>query len=207
MTGDLEYRAKFIGARTAEDERYALGALHDPRNDGHGARVSGGMLAIRPSAMSDALTLHVMRHDPARALRGVAVNRAILATCTRAAEDDPYGPAGVLALAVLEAMSLEWEHPDKPFTPDWTVSPGDMLADVMEHREWTPAQLAESSGLDHATVQGLLDGTVRVDVAIAEGVARAIGTSAEMWLNAQRLYDAAILRGAKDSCAEDGGNG
>ena len=70
----------FLSARLDEDERYAKAALSSPEsaNSGNGVRALDGKLAIRPSAMSDALALHFVRHDPARVLREVEAKRRIL---------------------------------------------------------------------------------------------------------------------------------
>ncbi|MFM7365295.1 MAG: hypothetical protein ACKO11_12550 [Cuspidothrix sp.] len=34
----------------------------------------------------------------------------------------------------------------RPFTPDWVSSPGDAIAEFLEERDWTQAQLAERLG-------------------------------------------------------------
>jgi plasmid maintenance system antidote protein VapI len=204
LSGELEYRARFIGERLGEHQtrltalletaRWAIEALKNPRFLGREIPGWGSWPDVEAMCK--------------QALQAAAVKRTIVAACTRAAEADPDSPAGVLALAVLDSMCTEWEHPDKPFVPDWTISPGVLLvAEAVKAREWTPGDLAERSGLDVATVRGVLDGSTRIDRAAAEGLARAIGTSAEMWLNAQRIYDAAILRGAKDTGEVDSEEG
>lgn len=33
-----------------------------------------------------------------------------------------------------------------PFTPDWVSPPGDTIADLLEERDWTQAQLADRLG-------------------------------------------------------------
>lgn len=212
MSSELEYPARFIGERVAEDEASAEGWRS--RQWEHRGReiwmlLGGGRRLIAecwpPVGDEPSMAEHVARYDPARAQRRAAATRAIVAACTRAAEAGPDSPATILAIAVLDAMSTEWEHPGRPFVPDWTISPGALLvAEAVKARGWTPDDLAERSGLDAATVQGVLAGSARIDGPVAEGLARAIGTSAEMWLNAQRIYDAAILRGATDTSEEHG---
>jgi plasmid maintenance system antidote protein VapI len=213
VNDELGYRARYIGERVAEDQEAARKAGRQRRGPWRatGNRYRAVVYGVRgvlrghvAATFGIATAAHIARHDPARELRGAEAKRAILAACTRAAEADPYGAAGVLALAVLGAMTVEWgHHPAKPFTPDWTLRPGVILiAEAVKARGWTPEDLAERAGLDPATARGLLDGSTRIDRPAAEGLARAIGTSAEMWLNAQRIYDAAILRGAHDSSEE-----
>lgn len=216
MTSDeMEYRARFIGERVAEDKEAAEAAQPGPwtieTREGMGGTYASVMVPFGPAAPNaktgltsmaklgtqDAETAaHIARNDPPRALRAAAAKRAIVAACTRSAEADPDSPAGVLALAVLEAMTTEWEHPDKPFTPDWTIRPGVLLRAALE---------AQGKRADDLTGgQQLLDGTWRIDRMHANWIGDLLGTSPDMWLNAQRLYDAAILRGAKDTSEEHG---
>jgi hypothetical protein len=187
MSADLAYAAAFVTARLGEDKsrasrlleiaRDAIGALKEPRLLGR--EVPGWHSWPDVEAMCSS------------ALRDVEAKRVIVAACTRAAEADPYGPAGVLALAVLDAMCLEWEHPDRPFVPDWTLRPGVLLRKALE------AQGKSPDGIPGARL--IIEGTRRVDARHAARIAETLGTSAETWLNAQRLYDAAILRGATDT--------
>lgn len=88
-----------------------------------------------------------------------------------------------------------------PFEPDWTMRPGALLRSALEDRGLTAAAFTDA-GIDEATLTGLIKGTVRVDQAIAEAIGRALGTTAQMWLNAQALYDRDIARGAKDLSRE-----
>lgn len=89
----------------------------------------------------------------------------------------------------------------RQFEPDWTLRPGVLLRSALEDRGLT-ADVFESAGLDRAAVAALVAGTVRVDLAIAEKIGAALGTTARMWLNAQEMYDADIARGAKDVSEE-----
>jgi plasmid maintenance system antidote protein VapI len=89
-----------------------------------------------------------------------------------------------------------------PFEPDWTLSPGAMLASHLEDRGMTPLELAAVTGLPLVTVQGVLVGAIRVDEAIATALGEALGVSVAYWLNAQANYDADLARGAKDLSGE-----
>lgn len=203
---DLGYTAAFNLARLGEDEAVARAATRsewlagpadiivkdaDPHWDGACVASASG-----PDGA------HIARNDPASRLRGIAAGRTIVAACTRAAEADPNSPAGALALAVLEAMSTEWEHMERPFVPDWTISPGVLLRRALEAQ----GKNAE----DILGARRIIDGTLRIGPFEAGTIAAALGTSEDMWLNAQRLYDAAILRGATDTSGEyeqDDGSG
>jgi hypothetical protein len=153
VSSELEYRSRYIGARVDEDRDIADALLTAAKIPD---KVPDFFACGGPCAES-----FWKRFDAARMLRGADADQAIVAACTKAAEADPYGPGGTLALAVLEAMTTEWgHHPDKPFTPDWTLRPGVILvAEAIKARNWTPEDLAERSGLDPATARGLLDGS------------------------------------------------
>ena len=182
---DLATIAAFTQARLAEDREIANGLLFACKTDDMPDFTGRG----GPCAED-----FWKRFDPHRMLADVEAKRRIIAACTRAAEAAPDSPAAALALAILEAMSTEWEHPDRPFVPDWTIRPGILLRRSLEWQGRSAADLPDG--------QGLLDGTLRIDARHAAQIADLLGTSAEMWLNAQRLHDAAILRGATDTSDE-----
>jgi plasmid maintenance system antidote protein VapI len=167
---DLGYTAAFIGARLDEDK----------------AEIGPSL-----SATYRCEELNGVHLDRDRALRGIEAKRHAVAACTKAAEADPNSPAGVLALAVLEAMSTEWEHPQRPFVPDWTLRPGVLLREALE--------VQGKSADDLLGGKRIIDGTLRIGPFEAENIASLLGTSADMWLNAQRIHDAALLRGATDT--------
>jgi len=102
--------AEFIGARLDEDENYARAALAEA-STGKAIRVVDGKLAIMPSAASDMLTFHIVRHDPHRVLAEVRTWRAILAAQPPAEEvRNGFG----LALGyILQTKAREYsDHPD-----------------------------------------------------------------------------------------------
>lgn len=208
MSADLAYVAAFIQARLAEEEataRYSGPAkvawlgLHDEQGHLRYTTVAAadtgdqGLWFADGKEIPEPASVRVV-YDPARALRAIKAKRSVLAACTRAAEAGPDSPAGVLALAVLDAMSTEWEHPDRPFVPDWTIRPGVLLSKALEAQGKSPDAIPGA--------RLIIEGTRRINVRNAKWIADLLGTSAEMWLNAQRLYDAAILRGAKDTSEE-----
>jgi hypothetical protein len=82
---------EFYRARLAETGRTARQALTDPDNDrGQGVRIMDGELAIMPSAMSGGLTVHFVRHDPARALKKVTAGRQLIRLYEDACERIDY---------------------------------------------------------------------------------------------------------------------
>jgi plasmid maintenance system antidote protein VapI len=92
--------------------------------------------------------------------------------------------------------------PGYPFVPDWTMSPAAILVAELGERRVTAAEFAEQSGLGAARSARLLGGDVRIDGPVAAGIARVLGTSGTMWMNAQMIYDDALARGAKDVSGE-----
>lgn len=88
------------------------------------------------------------------------------------------------------------------FTPDWTLRPGVFLRRMMDERKIGPATLALRGGTQLPLVRGVLDGTVRVNAAVADRLDAALGTGTAFWLNAQAQYDADIARGAAGTSEE-----
>jgi HTH-type transcriptional regulator / antitoxin HigA len=48
-----------------------------------------------------------------------------------------------LLLFVLFPLKITMIETTRTFTPDWVSPPGDTIADILEERDWTQAQLAE----------------------------------------------------------------
>ena len=113
--------AEFALARLGEDENYARSALTEA-SDGAAIRVVDGELAIRPSAASAMLTVHIIRNAPARAIRKAEGMRAIVrryqAQAGRAhlnaMEEDR---AWVLWLPVAYLAATWNDHPD--YDQEW----------------------------------------------------------------------------------------
>ena len=51
-------------------------------------------------------------------------------------------------------------EPNTPFAPDWASPPGDTIADLIEERGWTQAELAERLGYSARHVNRLVQGKV-----------------------------------------------
>ena len=70
------------------------------------------------------------------------------------------------------------------------VHPGRVLLDeIMRQANLTQSQLAQAAGLSKTQVGSLVRGQRRVTAEIALRLERALGVSAETWLNLQTLYD------------------
>ena len=87
----------------------------------------------------------------------------------------------------------------RPFLPDWTVRPGVLLRRAIQARELATEEFADRAGFDLGFAVRLLAGDERITVYSAAGIATALGTGMDMWLNAQDLHDADLARGAEDT--------
>ena len=81
------------------------------------------------------------------------------------------------------------ENMNDPFTPDWRIAPGDLLADIMSELSLDVSVVARRSRLPTATVRKILKAEIPITPQIAEQLDLAFGISAEYWLNAQKHYD------------------
>lgn len=64
-------------------------------------------------------------------------------------------------------------------------SPGEYIQDELNARGWSREDLASIMGRSEQHVNGLLDGSLVIDQDIALELARAFGTSSEMWIKLQ----------------------
>jgi HTH-type transcriptional regulator/antitoxin HigA len=67
--------------------------------------------------------------------------------------------------------------------------PGEFLRDELAARGLSAAQFAEASGLHANTVAEILGCALAVNAHAAFKLARALGTSPELWLSLQQSYD------------------
>ena len=145
---------EFYRARLDDDERYARGALNDPASDGQSIRIVDGDLAIKPSAASDALTLHLVRHDPARVLREVQAGRKLIAAYEEAsvavdAQAAEHVPDGMPAVAQIGDVTVVAQGliegiagaPGLPMFAALAVEVANRGAVYSDHPHWRPERL------------------------------------------------------------------
>lgn len=84
--------------------------------------------------------------------------------------------------------------PTRSFTPDWISPPGDTIADLLEERNWTQAQLAECLGYTVEHINLLINGKAPIDEEIALKLERVLGSTAAFWLRYEAQYCAALAR-------------
>lgn len=66
---------------------------------------------------------------------------------------------------------------------------GDYIVEEMQARGLSPLDLAGLSGINPIVLGAVIAGEERVSLEIAEGLARAFGTSVDYWLRLQIAYD------------------
>ncbi len=93
----------------------------------------------------------------------------------------------------------------RSFDPDWCMRPGVHLRELMDHSglkgDFGTRTIAKLSGLDVEVVEGILSGKRRITKNIAARLAtgtQPLAISAQMWLNLENTYRAALKAGKKD---------
>lgn len=66
--------------------------------------------------------------------------------------------------------------------------PGEYLRDELEERGWTQEEFAEIIGKSFKQVNELLSGRAALTASMAQAIAAALGTSAEVWLGLENAY-------------------
>lgn len=75
---------------------------------------------------------------------------------------------------------------------DWISPPGNTIADLLEERKWTQAQLADRLGVSRKHVSELVTGKATISEANAVKLARVLGSTVGFWLNREAGYRAAL---------------
>lgn len=74
------------------------------------------------------------------------------------------------------------------FAPDWTSTPGDTIADLLEERGWTQAELALRTGFTRKHINLLLKGDAPITEETALKLEKVLGSSARFWLGLEAQY-------------------
>jgi antitoxin HigA-1 len=77
------------------------------------------------------------------------------------------------------------------------IHPGEHIAEELEVRGMSAADLARAMGVDAGRVSRLVNGRTSVTGDTAIRLAEAFGTSAEFWMRLQGDYDLALAREAR----------
>lgn len=74
------------------------------------------------------------------------------------------------------------------FEPDWRVSPGETLRELLDDRNLSRADLVALAGLTDPVVDRILSGDEPITEEVAAALERATNVSARFWLNLEAAY-------------------
>jgi len=80
------------------------------------------------------------------------------------------------------------------FNPDWISPPGETIADLIEERNWSQADLAKRLGCTLNQISLLINGEVPITKEIAFKLENALGSSASFWLSREAQYRAKLAQ-------------
>lgn len=80
------------------------------------------------------------------------------------------------------------------FAPDWVAVPGESIADLLEERGWTQADLATRTNFTTKHVNLLLKGNAPITEGTALKLERVLGSTARFWLNLEAQYREHLAR-------------
>ena len=94
---------------------------------------------------------------------------------------------------MIEAVSRSYETL-ADFAPDWVAIPGETIADLLEERGWSQADLAARTGFTSKHVNLLLKGRAPITEETAFRLERVLGSTARFWLNLEAQYREHLAR-------------
>ena len=74
------------------------------------------------------------------------------------------------------------------FRPRWASPPGESIRGALAERHWDVRRLATELAVSEPVATGLLDGSTRVTVEIARGLAESLGGSTRFWISRDARY-------------------
>ena len=80
------------------------------------------------------------------------------------------------------------------FAPDWIVTPGDTIADMLEERGWTQAELAKRTGYTTKHINQLLKGEAAITQEAAGKLEKVFGGSVRFWTSLESQYREQLAR-------------
>lgn len=125
------------------------------------------------------------RQDAVRAEGGTLIHAEMLAP-------EPVG---------LDALAVAAEAPAAPFSPDWAVHPGEILAELLDDLKLTANLAATALGWPKEWVAQVAVGSHDITNEMAADLARVFGVTPGFWLRMQARYTAWLGRHAEPSRA------
>lgn len=83
------------------------------------------------------------------------------------------------------------------FAPEWIVAPGDTIADLLEERGWTQAELAMRTGFTTKHVNQLLKGEAPITQETAAKLEKVLGSTVRFWMGLDTQYREQRARSAE----------
>jgi HTH-type transcriptional regulator/antitoxin HigA len=83
------------------------------------------------------------------------------------------------------------------FAPGWIVTPGDTIADLLEERGWTQAELAMRTGFTTKHVNQLLKGDAPITQETAAKLEKVLGSTVRFWMGLDTQYREQRARSAE----------
>jgi HTH-type transcriptional regulator / antitoxin HigA len=74
------------------------------------------------------------------------------------------------------------------FAPDWLVTPGDTISELLEERGWTKAELALRTGFTPKHINQLLKGEASITQETAIKLEKVLGSTVRFWLGLEAQY-------------------
>ena len=92
---------------------------------------------------------------------------------------------------------------DSPFSPDYSVPPGETILDLLDEREMTQSDLARRLGVSAKHVNQIVKGSAPVSAEVALGLEKVLGGSVSFWATREALFQAQIAAQAENKELED----
>ena len=73
-----------------------------------------------------------------------------------------------------------------------TIHPGDFLKEELEERGVSQSMLAQHIGVEPGVINVICNARRGISASMAKKLARALGTTAELWMNLQSSYELAL---------------
>lgn len=87
---------------------------------------------------------------------------------------------------------------------DWTVPPGETLAEALEERDMSQTMLAEQTGFSLKHVNLVINGRAGIGPEFALALERVLGISAEFWVTLSARWELDCHRSAAGQGENDG---
>jgi HTH-type transcriptional regulator / antitoxin HigA len=81
------------------------------------------------------------------------------------------------------------------FAPDWASPPGDTLRDAMRDRGITPQDVAVATEISEDEIIAIISGRTEITLGVAQALARAVGATAQFWVNRECQYRDSLALG------------